>query len=229
MKIRTRAPDGLTRCGVARAGVGTLAGLGIFVAGYPCWRPWCLSWGATAEEVDAQLPGDELLVDTSVITTRAVSIDAPPEAVWPWLAQMGSGRGGLYTYDWIENLLGLHMHSVDVVLPQFQTVRVGDAQTLGQKGPTLRVAICEQDRHLVLRSDDGHWVWSFILRPEGTGTRLLSRNRIAVPGASKGMHWFYRYVMEPGSLIMERKMLLGIKERAERLVTAGPSLFTPAA
>jgi hypothetical protein len=185
--------------------------------------------GATAEEVDAHLPGDELLVDTTVITTRAVSVDAPPDAVWPWLAQMGSGRGGLYTYDWIENLLGLHMHSVDAVLPQFQIVKVGDAQTLGQKGPTLRVAVCEQNRHIVLRSDDGHWVWAFILRPEGTRTRLLSCNRIAVPGASKRTRWFYRYVMEPGSLIMERKMLLGIKERAERLVTADDSLCSPAA
>jgi hypothetical protein len=209
--------------------MGMLAGIGVFVASYPCWRPWCLSWGATAEEVDGQLPGDELLVDPSVITTRVVSIDAPPEAVWPWLAQMGSGRGGLYTYDWIENLLGLRMHSVDVVLPQFQVVKVGDAQTLGNNGPTLRVAICGQDRSLVLRSDDGHWVWAFILQPERTGTRLLSRNRIIIPGASKGMEWFYRYVMEPGSLIMERKMLLGIKQRAERLMTAGLSSFTPAA
>jgi hypothetical protein len=229
MKPRRIVIDGVGKCGVAMAGVGILAGAGILVATHPCWRPWCLTWGATAEEVDAELPGDDLLMETSVITTRAVSIDAPPEAVWPWLAQMGSGRGGLYTYDWIENLLGLHMHSVDVVLPEFQTVKMGDFQTLGQKGPTLRIAICEQSQHLVLRSDDGHWVWGFILQREGTGTRLLSRNRIALPGASRGMRWFYRFVIEPGSLIMERKMLLGIKERAERLVTAGPSGHTPPA
>jgi hypothetical protein len=203
-----------------------MVGTGILVATYPCWRPWCLSWGATAKEVGDQLPGDELLVDTDVITTRAVSIGAPPEAVWPWLAQMGSGRGGLYTYDWIENLLGLHMHSVDFVLPEFQAIKVGDAQTLGQKGPTLRVAISDKNHALVLRSDDGNWVWGFVLQPAGAGSRLLSRNRIAIPGASKPKRWFYRYVMEPGSLIMERKMLLGIKERAERLVTDDPRRFT---
>ena len=157
------------------------------------------------------------------MATRAISIEAPPEAVWPWLAQMGSGRGGLYTYDWIENLFGLHMHSVDVVLPQFQDIEVGVAQTLGKSGPTLRVAICEKERTLVFRSDDGNWIWAFVLQPDdaGTRTKLLSRTRIATPGASYPTRWFYRYVMEPGSLIMERKMLIGIKERAERLADTG--------
>ncbi len=204
------------------ATAGLAVGAGAFVATYPRWRPWCLSWGARPEEVARRLPGDDLLGQgdlADVTSTRAVTIHAPPEAVWPWLAQMGSGRGGVYTYDWIENLLGLHMHSVDVVLPQFQDVKVGDAQTLGKKGPTLRVAICEKERALVLRSDDGNWIWAFVLRPEDQGTRLLSRNRIATPGASGSMRCFYRYVMEPGSLIMERKMLLGIKERAEHLAT----------
>jgi hypothetical protein len=217
------------RRGAAAAGVGIIVAVGVYVSTYPHWRRWCLSWGSRAEEVDGRLPGDDLLVDTDVVTTRAVSIDAPPEAVWPWLAQMGSGRGGLYTYDWIENLLGLHMHSVDVILSQFQDIKVGDGQTLGKSGPTLRVAICEKSQALVFRSDDGNWVWAFLLQPEGTGTRLMSRNRIAIPGASRRMRWFYRYVMEPGSLIMERKMLMGIKHRAERLVAAGPHRYTAAA
>lgn len=130
---------------------------------------------------------------------------------------MGSGRGGVYTYDWIENLFGLHMHSVDVVLPQFQTIQIGDAQQLGKSGPVLRVAIADPESALVLRSDDGNWVWAFCLVPEATGTRLISRNRIATPAAPWPTRAFYRFVMEPGSLLMERKMLLGIKERAERL------------
>jgi hypothetical protein len=133
---------------------------------------------------------------------------------------MGSGWGGVYTYDWIENLFGLHMHSVDVVLPQFQDIRVGDAQRLGKNGPILRVAVANPESALVLRSDDGNWVWAFLLIPDDAGTRLISRNRIATPGASWPSRVFYRYVMEPGSLIMERKMLLGIKERAERLARA---------
>jgi hypothetical protein len=166
--------------------------------------------------VHRPLPGDELLRGPDVTTTRATYVDAPPVAIWPWLAQMGAGRGGLYTYDWIENLLGLDMHSVDVILPQFQHIEVGDAQTLGKNGPTLRVAICQKDQALVLRSDDGNWVWAFVLQPKGQGTRLISRNRITIPGSSRTMQCFYRYVMEPGSLIMERKMLLGIKERAQQ-------------
>jgi hypothetical protein len=170
--------------------------------------------------VDRSFPGDDLLAEADIISTRAVTVEAQPGAVWPWLAQMGSGRGGVYTYDWIENLFGLHMHSVDVILPEFQDIDVGDAQTLGKKGPTLRVAICEKDRVVVLRSDDGNWIWTFVLLPEGGSTRLVSRNRIATPGASAPVRWLYRYVMEPGSLIMERKMLIGIRERAEHLATA---------
>jgi len=113
---------------------------------YQFWRPWCLRWGATAEEATKTLPGDDLLVEPDLASTRAISINAPTDAVWPWLAQMGSGRGGVYTYDWIENLLGLQMHSVDVVLPQFQEIKVGDAQRLGKNGPVLRVAVADAER-----------------------------------------------------------------------------------
>jgi hypothetical protein len=99
MRWRHRADFRVAKRPVVIAGMGTLAGAGVFVATYPCWRPWCLSWGARAEEVvDGGLPGDDLLVDPDVITTRAVPVEAPPEAVWPWLVQMGPGRGGLYTY-----------------------------------------------------------------------------------------------------------------------------------
>ncbi len=184
---------------------------------YSLWRPWCLTWGATSDEATRGLPGDDLLEDADIVSTRAISIAAPSASVWPWLAQMGSGRGGLYTYDWIENLLGLNMHSVDVVLAQYQGIEVGDAQRLGTNGPVLRVAIVERRRSLVLRSDDGNWVWAFCLVPDRAGTRLVSRNRIATPKASGPTRIFYRYLMEPGSLVMERKMLLGIKERAENL------------
>ena len=176
-----------------------------------------LTWGATEAEATRAIPGDELLTEADIVSTRAVRIEAPPEAVWPWLAQMGSGRGGLYTYDWIENLLGLHMHSVEVVLRQFQDVAVGDTQKLGKRGPTLRVAICDPGQALVVRSDDGNWVWAFLLERSGSGIRLISRNRISTPGASRPARLFYRYFMEPGSLVMERKMLLGIKQRAQRL------------
>jgi hypothetical protein len=129
---------------------------------------------------------------------------------------MGPGRAGAYTYDWIENLAGLNMHSSDQILPQFQDTKVGDAWQLGSSGPTLRVADLNAESSLVLCSDDGNWVWAFVLLPCGGGTRLLSHNRILQPGSSAAARAFMRYVMEPGSLVMERKMLLGIKERAER-------------
>ena len=180
-------------------------------------RNWCLTWGATEDEVRRTLPGDDLLPSPDIASTRATSIDAPPDAIWPWLVQMGPGRGGLYTYDWIENLFGLNMHSANVILPQFQNLRVGDVQQLGSKGPRLKVEILDVERAMVVRSEDGNWVWAFVLFPEGKSTRLVSRNRIATPAASPFEWAFNTLIMEPGSLVMERKMLLGIRSRAESL------------
>jgi hypothetical protein len=161
-----------------------------------------------------------LLPDAGIVSTRAVKVEAPPSAIWPWLVQMGPGRGGAYTYDWIENLMGLGMHSADRILPEYQELAVGDAQRLGARGPVLRVAELEPGQTLVFRSDDGNWVWAFSLVPDTAGTRLISRNRIATGDASRLAQALNTYAMEPGSLIMERKMLLGIKDRAERLAHA---------
>ncbi len=204
----------------ARAGIAVATGAGLAagleVATYPLWRQWCRQWGATAGEASQALPGDELLTDPQTVTTRAITIQAPARLVWPWLVQLGPGRGGAYTYDWIENLLGLDMHSATEILPQYQDLKVGDAQHLGRTGPVLRVAVLEAERALVLRSDDGNWIWAFALRRDGEGTRLISRNRIAA-GSSPLGRAATTYLMEPGSLIMERKMLIGIKQRAEHL------------
>jgi hypothetical protein len=191
------------------------------VATYHRWQPWCLTWGATADEAARTLPGDELLAEPDMVSTRAVTIGAPPRCIWPWLVQMGPGRGAAYTYDWIENLFGLGMHSADEVLPEFQDLKVGDAQRLGANGPVLRVAVLDPERSMVLRSGDGNWVWAFVIAPtDRYATRLISRNRIATPGVSHLARAVYTYAMEPGSLIMERKMLLGIKHRAEHLASA---------
>ena len=172
-----------------------------------------LTWGATEAEATARLPGDELLEAADGVATRAITIDAPASAVWPWLAQMGpSPRGGAYTYDWIENLLGLNMHSADRVLPDYQHPQVGD--TLGHGKNRMRFERVEPQRVLALRSEDGNWVWSFVLTEDNGTTRLISRNRFRLPSltAKIGM-----VPMEPGSLVMERKMLHGIRRRAERL------------
>lgn len=177
-----------------------------------------LTWGATAAEARSRLPGDELLEEADGVSTRAITIDAPAADVWPWLAQMGPApRGGAYTYDWIENLLRLDMHSVDHVLPEFQHPQLGDAIGLGAN--RMRIARVEPRRSLAWRSEDGNWVWAFVLTEAGGTTRLISRNRFRLPSlaARVGM-----LPMEPASLGMERKMLLGIRERAERLASDPP-------
>jgi hypothetical protein len=202
--------------------VRVLAGFGLVATGvavaYPVFlREWCLTWGATVDEADRAMPGDDLLAEPDILATRAVTVNAPAKAIWPWLVQMGSGRGGAYTYDWIENLLGLDMHSAQEILPEFQNLKVGDTNPLGSNGPRLRVEVLDPEHALVFRSEDGHWVWAFALYPSGAGTRLVSRNRIAAPHASTSTRLFNLLIMEPGSLIMERKMLLGIKQRAEAL------------
>jgi hypothetical protein len=181
------------------------------------FRGRILNWGSTPAEADAPLPGDELLEDAQGVATRAITIDAPARAVWPWLAQMGpSPRGGAYTYDWIENLLGLNMHSVDRVLPEFQHPRVGEGFGLGPN--QMRYRRVEPGRVLATQSVDGNWVWTFVLREENGRTRLLSRNRFRLPTLKDRIAMI---PMEPASLVMERKMLRGIKRRAERLAGGG--------
>ena len=179
------------------------------------FRRRCLNWGTRANEVAAKLPGDELLADAGLVTTRAITVHAPAGAIWPWLAQMGSGRGGAYSYDWIENLLGLNMHSATEILPEYQDIKVGDELPLGGRGPVMRVEVADPPRALAVRSADQNWAWIFALLPEGESTRLISRNRIAAKALSPASRLFYLLFMEPGSLVMERKMLLGIKRRAE--------------
>jgi hypothetical protein len=187
--------------------------LAALAALYSLMRRPILTWGATTEEARSRLPGDDLLEEADGVSTRAITINAPVAAVWPWVAQMGpSPRGGAYTYDWIENLLGLDMHSVDRLLPEFQHPQVGDTIALGPN--RMRIERVEPERVLAWRSEDGNWVWTFVLAESGGTTRLISRNRFRLPtlAARLGM-----LPMEPGSLIMERRMLRGIKERAERL------------
>ena len=139
-----------------------------------------INWGASDAEANARLPGDKLLVEADGVATRAITIDAPASAVWPWIAQMGpSPRGGAYTYDWIENLLGLDMHSTDRVLPNYQHPQVGDTLVYGRN--RMRFELVEPRRVLAIRSEDGNWVWSFVLDEHEGETRLISRNRFRLP------------------------------------------------
>jgi hypothetical protein len=170
------------------------------------------------------MPGDEILPDAVLQTTRSITIGATPEAIWPWLVQMGGGdRAGAYTYDWIERLLGIDIKNSDRILPQHQHLEVGQFLELNAKGTGLEVCEVEPHRHLVFRWRPAMSTWAFALYPMADGTtRLVSRNRLVSTGSP---FWpLMAAIMEPASLVMERKMLFGIKERADRYVrTPRPS------
>jgi hypothetical protein len=183
---------------------------------------WMARWGATTAELDATLPGDELVPRPDLTTTRVVTIDAPAADVWPWVAQIGQGRGGFYSYDTIENLVGCDIHSADRVVPEWQDVRVG-AQVRLAPEVAMTVAVAEPDRALVLRGGipigsapaPFDSTWAFVLRQEPDGTtRLISRERYEY------LRWWAALVVVPTSVIsfvMSRRMLRGIAHRAEGL------------
>ena len=182
-------------------------------------RDWHLHWGATPAEAAGEVAGDELMPEPDIVATRVVEIDAPPSAIWPWLVQMGPGRGGAYTYDWIERRLGIDIHNSDRIIPEFQHLKVGDE--IPMPGYAMRVERLDPGQAMVIRSSNHAWVWSFELRPADGHTRLISRNRFdtsALPLKDKLAY----PVIEPGSWVMERKMLLTIKQRAERLARTQP-------
>ncbi len=189
--------------------------VGLLAASYPLlWREWCLTWGASPAEAASAMRGDEVLPDAEFVTTRAIAIEAAPDRIWPWLVQMGGGRAGTYTYDWLENLFGLDMHSAEVILPQFLDLKEGDEFPLGSV--TMRVVALEPDRLLATWVPAWNWVRIFRLLPDGEVTRLIMRNRVAYCGASRAFQLRHRMMSEPGGLLMERKMLRGIKARAEK-------------
>jgi hypothetical protein len=179
------------------------------------------NWGATKAECRAVLPGDEFVPDPAVVTTRAVTVEAPADAVWPWLVQLGQNRGGMYSYDKLENALGLDIHNADEIRPEWQHRAVGDKVWLVRRGwlgipdgLALTVGRIEPGHSIALLEEPWHAVWSFHLRPHGPQRcRLVSRSR--APRA-QGLGRLGGELFDPVTLLMTRKMLLGIKERAER-------------
>lgn len=194
-------------------------------------RPRLLHWGATAQETAAPLPGDELVRTPRMQSTRAVTINAPAASVWPWLVQLGAGRGGMYSYDLLENAAGLGMHSADRILPEYQQLDVGDVLPLGpdvgipvrrvEAGSVLGLGGTMDPRTGRIRPSGGAAAgprvelgWTFVLQPvTERSTRLLSRTRYDYSPLPVGL--ILRPVLEPLQFIMERRMLLGIKSRAE--------------
>jgi hypothetical protein len=178
-------------------------------------RPWHLRWGATDEEFRAALPGDDLVPHPVHHDTHAITIHAPAGAVWPWLAQMGQGRGGFYTYTFLENLFGCDVHNAERIMPGFQELHPGDAIYLHPKAPAMRVVAVEPRRALVLGCSLDPCTWGFFLREVDERTsRLVVRSRW---GRRLGpLHWLIQYLLlEPIDFVMERKSLLGIRDRAQ--------------
>jgi hypothetical protein len=177
-----------------------------------------LDRGATTEERWVQLPGDGLVVGPSLSVTRAITIGARPADVWPWIAQLGQGRGGFYSYDALENLVGCDIHSADAIVDAWQDVAVGDPFHL-HPDMALAVAVVEPGRALVVRGGEAapleDFTWAFVLRDvdgEPARTRLLVRERYASD------RWWGSLVVEPVaavSTVMSARMLRGIRDRAE--------------
>ena len=186
----------------------------------PPLRVTVSAMGATLEESEGRLPGDELIATADLSATRAITIRASTAEVWPWIAQLGQGRGGFYSYDFLENLVGCDIHSSRRIVPEWQDVRVGD-QVSFAPGIGLAVALVEPGQSLVLRGGvpigkapppyDSTWTFALRDDPNGT-TRLLVRERYAY-----SRPWARFIVVPTGVLssVMSRKMLRGIKKRAE--------------
>ena len=213
---------------------GPLAALAAAAAGAAyvlALRPRLLRWGATTQEAAGPLPGDEIVPGPRMQTTRAVTIAAPASDIWPWLVQLGAGRGGFYSYDWLENAAGLDIRSADRIRPELQRLEVGDIVPLSPDGglPVRRLesgAVLALGGSIDLRTgkmspagvrptgrrlDIG---WTFVLRPAGPqATRLLSRTRYDYSPLAEGLA--LRALLEPVQFLMERRMLLGIRDRAE--------------
>jgi protein-S-isoprenylcysteine O-methyltransferase Ste14 len=193
-------------------------------------RPWHLRWGATPDEAARGLPGDNLVPEPLEASTRAITINAWPSHVWPWLAQLGKGRGGLYSYDWLDRLFGvLDAASADTLIPAFQQLRAGDTIPVGGS-PGWPVAIAKPNELLLLdvHQAGAHVTWAFALVPiSPTETRLIMRVRARLPsGWRLPLLWA---VLDPAEFLMVRRQLIGIRDRAERLARADPAYARRAA
>jgi hypothetical protein len=190
-------------------------------------RPWQLRWGATDEEVARAMPGDDEVKHPTSNATRAVTIQARPEEIWPWLVQIGQGKAGYYSYERLENLFGLKMKNAEGINSVWQRLHVGDIIPAEPGGKGFKVYALEPERALVLGGREGEagvfegftqmfptFSWAFVLVPlDSEHTRLISRWR----GQNQPSFWnrFTGIFFEPIEFLMTSRMLLGIKQRAE--------------
>jgi len=209
----------------------SVVGTGVAGAGLYAARRFYRNWGTTKDECENPLPGDELVGRPAVQTTECIWIDAPAGAVWPWLVQMGQDRGGLYSYERLENLIGLKYRNADRIHPEWQQLAVGDLVRLVPRGwmglrdgLALPVAQLVDGQSIVFRQEPPKFpwdaVWSFHVLPRWEDRcRLLvrSRSRMRLPGEVLASE-----LAGPVTSLMTRGMLLGIKRRAEQNWRAEP-------
>ena len=190
------------------------------------------NWGSTPLERNRQFPGDELVPDPATTVTLAATVRAPANEVWHWLVQIGQDRAGMYSYDRLENLIGLRIHSANEIRDEWKHLDVGDRVVLVRKGwlgmkigYSLPVAAIEEGRAIILRQapPEHPWnaVWSFTIEPEGPDAcRLVSRSRSERRSGFAGLtDTVLAGLLDPVTALMTRQMLLGIKRRAERQAT----------
>lgn len=205
-----------------RRDVGELVGAAAIVAtvGFSPVLAWRYRrWGATDEETAEALPGDALILAPRLQATRAIDIAASPDRVWPWIVQMGHGKAGLYSYERLENLIGCDIHNSSTIDERWQRIAVGDRVGLGPEGyPHFAVNEVSVNSHLVLLAgggpDEPANSWAFVLRATANGSRLIVRSRYRY-ASTIGQRLIWRAITEPMHFVMERKMLLGIRDRAE--------------
>jgi len=199
--------------------LGILAGLGFLVViVVALLTPWMDRWGATDAEIDAAFPGDELVAEPAVFVNRAITINASPEAIYPWIVQLDARKGGWYSYDWLEtHLLRCPMTNADRIHPEWQNLQIGDEVHMcpGESAPPpYVVAQIHPNQAIVLgHQENGEWVdlYQFVILPQTDGTsRLILRTRTMMSGGL----WS---IIHPGVFIMERGMLRGIRDRAEAI------------
>ena len=193
--------------------------------------PWISRWGATDAEVQDSLPGDDLIAAPIFVTTKAITIQATPDKVWPWIMQLGVDRGGMYSYLWVENwLMRLNVQNSDEIHPEWQNLQVGDFIRFTPKefalnpGPGLYVKQLEPNYALTgcfgLENSpadcNNSATWQFVLVPQANGaTRLILRSQTAGSNAPTTMA--AAKLAQAFQFYMERKMLLTLKARGEMI------------
>jgi hypothetical protein len=208
----------MTKRRIGPAILDALSSLPLFATA-PLYRHWHLRWGATDEEVRGSMPGDEIVPNPSFDATRAITIDAPPELVWPWIVQMGYRRAGFYTYALLDNA---GYDSADRVLEEYQPPKVGDWMPMAKQvneTTAFRVKAFALNKWLLWEKPDSTWAWKLIPL-DGGRTRLVLRLKARYAWERPGSAILTLVLLEFGDFPMMRRVLKGIKVRAQRMSAA---------